>query len=291
VYEGEGGESGVNCTVKVGGFADSLDSYAIPSEEPVDRRIPSFGSPFNHAWTNGMTLTAYSPTFVGEGAGIPDFVAGEPAGLKPFHVAPASLHGSVTWETSCVVPLFVIMSSRSALTIVDPSSYTDYAQSAQIIADDLKAAGINATFHGLTVSAWNADMASGNFQLALHWGSPGITPYSLYDTWLDDTLISTGNGDYERLKNPAIQADLQKLTGDVGAAEQTADLAPIEQYVATQLPVIPTTTAADWFEYNSRHFTGWPTQQNPYDSGQPSGNNNGPGTGSDEVVVLHLKPA
>src|SRR6267143_4565430 len=114
-------EGGINCTVKVGAFADSLDSYAIPSEEPVERRIPSFGSPFNHAWTNGMTLTAYSPTLVGEGAGIPDFVAGEPAGLKPFHVALAWLHDSVTWETSCVVPLFLTMSSRSALTIVDPA--------------------------------------------------------------------------------------------------------------------------------------------------------------------------
>jgi peptide/nickel transport system substrate-binding protein len=61
--------------------------------------------------------------------------------------------------------------------------------------------------------------------------------------------------------------------------------------VATNLPVIPTTTAADWFEYSSKNFTGWPTQANPYDSGQPSGTNNGPGTGSDEVVLLHLKPA
>jgi peptide/nickel transport system substrate-binding protein len=178
-----------------------------------------------------------------------------------------------------------------ALTIVDPSSYTDYAQSGAIIAQDLQAAGINATFRGLTVDAWDADMASGDFQLALHWGGNGITPYTLYDTWLDETLISTGAGDYEHLKDPAIQADLRKLTGDQSQAEQTADLAPIEQYVATQLPVIPTTTAADWFEYNSQHFTGWPTQQNPYDSGQPSGNNNGPGTGSDEVVLLHLKQA
>ena len=66
---------------------------------------------------------------------------------------------------------------------------------------------------------------------------------------------------------------------------------PIEKYVAKNLPVIPTTTAADWFEYNSQYFTGWPTQANPYDSGQPSGTNNGPGTGSDEVVILRLKPA
>ena len=177
------------------------------------------------------------------------------------------------------------------VVIVDPASYTDYAQSGALIAQDLKAAGINATFDGITVNAWNADMASGNFQLAIHWSSGGITPYPLYSTWLDDTLISAGQGDFEHLKDPVIQADLAKLNSDQTVAQQTADLAPIEKYVADNLPVIPTTTSADWFEYNSQHFTGWPTADNPYDSGQPSGTNQGPATGSDEVVLLHLQPA
>jgi peptide/nickel transport system substrate-binding protein len=72
---------------------------------------------------------------------------------------------------------------------------------------------------------------------------------------------------------------------------QANALAPIAKYVAQNLPVIPTTTAADWFEYNSQNYVGWPTQANPYDSGEPSGTDNGPATGSDEVVLLHLTPA
>jgi peptide/nickel transport system substrate-binding protein len=185
---------------------------------------------------------------------------------------------------------FALNGREVKVTIVDPASYTDYAQSGALIAQDLKAAGINATFNGITVNAWNADMASHNFQLAIHWSSGGITPYPLYDTWLDQALISAGQGDFEQLKDATVQANLQKLNGDQTTAEQTADLAPIEKYVADNLPVIPTTTAADWFEYSSKHFTGWPTQNNAYDSGQPSGTNNGPGTGSDEVVLLHLQP-
>jgi peptide/nickel transport system substrate-binding protein len=74
-------------------------------------------------------------------------------------------------------------------------------------------------------------------------------------------------------------------------AQQAADLAPVEKYVAANLPVIPLTTAAEWFEYNSKNFTGWPSQSNSYEGGQPSGTNNGPGSGTDEVVLLHLKPA
>ena len=102
---------------------------------------------------------------------------------------------------------------------------------------------------------------------------------------------SAATGDYERLKEPAVDAALAKLAGAPTVTEQTAALVPIENYVAANLPVIPITTASDWFEYNSQHWTGWPTQSNPYESGQPSGTNNNAGTGTDEVVILHLRPA
>jgi peptide/nickel transport system substrate-binding protein len=185
---------------------------------------------------------------------------------------------------------FALNGKEVALTIVDPASYTDYAQSGALVAQALKSAGINATFSGITVNAWNADMASGNFQLALHWSSGGINPYQLYATWLSSDLIAGGQGDFEHLKDATVDANLAKMNSDETVAEQRADMAPIEKYVATNLPVIPTTTAANWFERTTKHFTGWPSQTNPYESGQPSGTNNGPGTGSDEVVLLRLKP-
>jgi peptide/nickel transport system substrate-binding protein len=179
-----------------------------------------------------------------------------------------------------------------SITITDPSAYTDYAQDDQLVANELKAAGIDATFQGQAVNTWASDVASGNFELTMHWSNGGITPYNMYDGWLDSSL-ATGNsatGDYERLKDPAIDADLAKLAGASTTAAQTTALAPIAKYVAVNLPIIPTTTASQWFEYNSQHFIGWPTPQNPYETGQPSGTNNGPGSGTDEVVVLHLKP-
>jgi peptide/nickel transport system substrate-binding protein len=179
-----------------------------------------------------------------------------------------------------------------ALTIIDPSAYTDYAADDAIVAQDLKAAGIDATFQGQAVTAWSTNVASGNFQLTMHWSNGGITPYNMYNGWLNSALAtgSAATGDYERLNDPAINADLSTLSGANTVAAQTTALVPIEKYVAANLPIIPTTTAADWFEYNSQNFTGWPTQQDPYDSGQPSGTNNGPGSGTDEVVILHLQP-
>jgi peptide/nickel transport system substrate-binding protein len=178
------------------------------------------------------------------------------------------------------------------VTLISPSAYTDYAAVGSMVAQELKAAGINASFQGISVNAWNADMADGNFSLAEHWSNNGLTPYNLYDNWLNSALNNgkANTGDYEGLKDPAMDAALAKLAGDSTVAEQTTDLAPIESYVASNLPVIPITTASEWFEYNSQHFVGWPTQQNPYETGQPTGTNTGAGAGTDEVVILHLSP-
>jgi peptide/nickel transport system substrate-binding protein len=179
-----------------------------------------------------------------------------------------------------------------ALTIIDPSAYTDYAEDDAIAAQDLRAAGIDATFQGQAVTAWLSNVADGDFQLTLHWSNNGITPYNMYDGWLDSSL-ATGNaatGDYERLNDPTVESELSTLSSANTVAQQTADLVPLEKYVAANLPVIPVATSSEWFEYNSQNFTGWPTQSDPYETGQPSGTINGPGSGPDEVVILHLSP-
>ncbi len=179
-----------------------------------------------------------------------------------------------------------------SITITDPAAYTDYAQDDAIVAQELRAAGIDATFQGQAVDTWASDIAAGNFQLTMHWSNGGITPYNMYQGWLDSSLATgkSATGDYERLKEPTIDSALGKLAGASAVSDQTAALEPIAKYVAANLPIIPTTTASQWFEYNSEHFVGWPTQQNPYETGQPSGTNNGPGSGTDLVVILHLRP-
>jgi peptide/nickel transport system substrate-binding protein len=178
-----------------------------------------------------------------------------------------------------------------SIAITTPGDYSDFANDVSLAVQSLKQAGIKASFNNVTVDTYNSDAQNGNFQLLLRWGQGGITPYQLYDGWLDPVLIGSGNGNYERFNNPTITAELSKLNGDQTIAQQTADLAPIEKYVADNLPVIPTTTSAEWCEYTSVHYTGWPTKSNPYESCQPSGTNLGAGGGTDEYVLLHLKPA
>jgi peptide/nickel transport system substrate-binding protein len=173
---------------------------------------------------------------------------------------------------------------KLSLDVTNPSSFADYATGDQMVAGWLRKAGIDATFVGQSVTAWSSDVATGNFQLTSHWSQTSVSPYQLYNDWLNSAqATNNAAGDFERLKDPTIDAALNKLAADNTVAAQQADLAPIEQYVAQNLPIIPTVYGVVFDEYNTAKFTGWPSASNPYESGSPN-------TPTNEVVILRLRP-
>ena len=173
---------------------------------------------------------------------------------------------------------------KLSIDITNPSSFSDYAAGDQLIAGWLRKAGIDARFVGQSVTAWSSDIASGNFQLTQHWSQTSVAPYQLYNDWLNSAqATSNAAGDFERLKDPHVDSMLTKLAGDNSVSAQQADLAPIEQYVASNLPIIPTVYGVVFDEYNTSKIDGWPSQANAYESGSPN-------TPTNEVVILHLRP-
>jgi peptide/nickel transport system substrate-binding protein len=173
---------------------------------------------------------------------------------------------------------------KLTIAITNPSSFSDYATGDQMVAQSLRKAGIDASFVGQSVTAWSSDIASGNFQLTSHWSQTSVSPYQLYNAWLNSALATNNAaGNFERLKDPNVDAMLNKLAQANSAADQATDVAPIEQYVAQNLPIIPTVYGVVFDEFNTGKFTGWPTASNPYESGSPN-------TPTNEVVILHLRP-
>jgi peptide/nickel transport system substrate-binding protein len=178
---------------------------------------------------------------------------------------------------------FYLGNKEVTVPVTDPAAYTDYAEDDQLIAAELKKAHINSTFYGPSPSVWAANITKGNFVLTQHWSQTTISAYQLYNTWLNSDEIGNSAGNFEQLKNPTMNADLAKLAAQTTTAGQLKYLTPIEQYVATNLPVIPTVYGAAFDEYNSSNYTGWPSATNQYEIGQP-------GSPQNEVVVLKLKP-
>ena len=173
-------------------------------------------------------------------------------------------------------------------SIEDPSSYTDYATDAQLIANQLDAEGFEVSFNGVQATQWYTDLAAGNFDAIIHWSNQGPTPWDYFDYWMDNTLTAPigkpAGADYGRYSNPQVQALLAQYAGTNSASAQQQALNGLETIVATQAPVIPLLYGAAWYEYSTKDYTGWPTQSNQYIDPVP----NSPYM---EYTLLHLTPA
>jgi peptide/nickel transport system substrate-binding protein len=173
-------------------------------------------------------------------------------------------------------------------SIEDPSSYTDYATDAQLIANQLNAEGFEVSFDGVQATQWYNDYPVGNFDAMIHWSNQGPSPYDYFDYWLDNNLSAPigkpAGSDYGRYDNPQVQAALAQYAGSNDTATQQQALNQLETIVSTQAPVIPLLYGAAWYEYSTKDYTGWPTASNQYIDPVP----NAPYM---EYTLLHLTPA
>jgi len=174
-----------------------------------------------------------------------------------------------------------------SFTIEDPSSYTDYYTCATLMSQELKPLGFKVAVSGVTPDKWTQDLNAGSFDASVHWGAGGPSPYQQYDNWLDyntsAAIGQTANGDYGRYNNPAVQAALKAWAGTNDQGQITTQLGIVAHAMSTDVPVAPLMYGAGWNEFNTKHFTGWPTKDNSYNDPRP----NDPWI---EYTVLHLTP-
>jgi ABC-type transport system substrate-binding protein len=173
-------------------------------------------------------------------------------------------------------------------TIEDPSSYTDYATDAGLIATQLNSQGFEVSPDLVQATQWYSDLAAGNFDSIIHWSNQGPTPFDYFTYWMDNTLSAPigkpAGSDFGRYDNPQVQAALAQYTSTSDPATQQKALNTLEGIVSTQAPVIPLLYGAVWYEYSTKDYTGWPTASNQYDDPIP----NSPYL---EYTLLHLTPA
>jgi peptide/nickel transport system substrate-binding protein len=173
-----------------------------------------------------------------------------------------------------------------AFTIKTISGYSDWDSSLQLITQQLKAVGIKVTAQDENTTTYTADLQGGHFQLAYGGSggpapSPGPSPYYELRGLLFSGSIGVTN--YERFKSPSTDTLFNQYSS-ANQADQVNIIHQIQKVMVDQVPLIPVTEGVDWYQYDTSHIAGWPTQSNPY--AQPS-----PYQSPDMGVVLtHLVP-
>ena len=172
-----------------------------------------------------------------------------------------------------------------SFNIEDPIPYSDYWTNAQLISQELQAAGIDATTMGDDPdTGWYAHYQSGNFQAMIHWGAGGANPFVQYQNWLDSAQPKSA-GNYGGYNSSTAQQALQSVAGTDPSNTSALNTAmqSLEKIMSTEVPEAPLLYGADWNVYSTAHYTGWADATHPYMDPSP----NDPEL---PYILMHLKP-
>jgi peptide/nickel transport system substrate-binding protein len=158
-------------------------------------------------------------------------------------------------------------------TIIVPSGWTDWISAAQIICQNMSALGITLDLQTPEETTWTDTVTKGDFQWSIVYGTGGPTPYNYYRGEMSKlTLQPVGQNASEnwgRYDSPTVDSLLEQFAKTSDIDQQKQIMSKVEAAFVNEAPELPLFPGPDWYEYNTTHFTGFPTAENPYAPGVP----------------------
>jgi peptide/nickel transport system substrate-binding protein len=168
------------------------------------------------------------------------------------------------------------------------TGWTDWVTDCQIIASELKSIGMSASVNAISYNAYYSALQLGNFDTAISWTSTGPSPYFTLDALLDSKYTApigqAAPTNWERWNDPTTDNLLNQYASTTSTSAQTQAMYGVENIMVNQVPAIPLVYGANWNEFSTAKFTGWPSSSNPYAMPAPFQ------YPDSEIVVLHLTP-
>jgi peptide/nickel transport system substrate-binding protein len=157
---------------------------------------------------------------------------------------------------------------RLSFHVINQGGYSDWVATMQVVIQGAKTAGIEIIPDNLSSNDYNDKLFNGNFDLAYYAETGGPAPYYELRQWLYSAntapIGQQASTNFERYSDPQTDALLDQYGQTTDPAQQKQIVAKLEQVMLTQVPVIPVTESVDWYQYDTSHFTGWPTPQNQF---------------------------
>lgn len=162
------------------------------------------------------------------------------------------------------------------LSLISVDGWTDYNDAAKLIAEQAEKAGIKVTTSTVQWQEFVDARQSGQFQLIVG-GVIGTTiadPFQIYRDWFGGTAVQStspvgteippGRWNFSRYSNPAVDAAIQQAISTEDEGERKQLYATIQDAIVNDVPYIPLVINATQTFYNTKDYTGWPTEENLY---------------------------
>jgi peptide/nickel transport system substrate-binding protein len=154
------------------------------------------------------------------------------------------------------------------LPILCPAGWSDWVRAAQSIHANLAAIGVDAPLQGMDFSTWYDRVSRGDFRLSLGWSVSGPSPYPFYRALMGQELLKpvgqVAAANWHRFQSPEADRLLSDFEITADPTEQLQIAHRLQALFVAEAPAIPLFPTASWGEASTRHFTGFPSAEDPY---------------------------
>jgi peptide/nickel transport system substrate-binding protein len=172
--------------------------------------------------------------------------------------------------------------------IAVPSGWTDWFNSVLSITENFRAVGIDTKVEAMDEQKWFERIGTGDFDIYMMWTAPGITPWKIYNEMFNPASMVPGRVDAQamhQMESKQVSQWLMDFTLTDDTQKQHELIGNVQKFVSEQMPVISLFANPVWYQYSTRNFTGWVTEENPYVRPQVHR-----GTPERLIHVLNLRP-
>lgn len=154
------------------------------------------------------------------------------------------------------------------LQILVPTGWSDWVRATQMIAQNLKQIGIDASLKTYDFSAWFEKVQKGDFQGTLGWTAEGPSPYIYYRAVMSPSVVKPVGElamlNWHRYGSQAADALLRAFEKTTDEGEQQRIMRQLQATYAKEAPTIPLYPNPVWGEFNDQRIVGFPDAKNPY---------------------------
>jgi peptide/nickel transport system substrate-binding protein len=154
-----------------------------------------------------------------------------------------------------------------------PAGWSDWNTEQALLAEELdEGLGIEVVVDQPDWGGWDAARQEGTFQAIIHWLEDTGNAYGLYTSTMDPKWIVDGKAQFNfgRFDDPKVTEALRTYQNAASQDERDAAAAVLETAFVENVPAIPLGAHPLLGEYNTRSYTGFPTEDDQYASADPT---------------------
>lgn len=154
--------------------------------------------------------------------------------------------------------------SKISFSIIVPSSWTDWIDTVTIAVEGLQAVGLDAKIETPEEAVWTGNLINGTFDAAINSLPASASPYYPYKRAFSASDKGKTRFTAQRWFNADVEKLVTEFTHTADLAKQKEAMNKAQRIVAENMPVMPVFNNPNWYQYNTKRFSGWVTAETPF---------------------------